>query len=383
MYEVNKVNNFYKKRFKYIVGSLVASMFFVSSLTYAAEDDDVVIFGGHFESESSSDDISSNANNDDSTSNNDNNINAGNSPENTNDANSNNETRIHTNEFDNTFNNNANPTINENEFESNNSNGESSTRNVDETNSNNNTDADNTVNSNDSNSNNINNPDDINENTNNITPLENSNNLNDSSDNIYIKPNNSNNTSNSDSNANMKKLKARFVKLFSDDTYNYYLDRKSVRWVRVPYLNSEYMADVWIRMIEKKPNDENMSDDMYRYINEDVDDEITEARAKGILYDEVDVKVLRTKKYLLEHYYIRPKTQQIQFLCELEVFGRPQNAIKERSYDYKNWENLIPGSIEFAIYYSVLSDIGTSKASERGHMTAADMVEEYARISIR
>ena len=90
-----------------------------------------------------------------------------------------------------------------------------------------------------------------------------------------------------------------------------------------------------------------------------------------------------SKKYFLEHYYIRPKTRQIQFLCELEVVGRPQNTISERAYDYKNWENLIPGSIETAIYYGVLDVIGTGKANAKGHMTATDMLEEYLRISIR
>ena len=377
---VNKLN---KKRFKYIAGSLVVSMLFVSSLTYAAEDDDIVIFGGQFESEASSDDVSSNA--DDNT----NDVIIDNNSENTNTNNSNNESSTNDTDTDNSVEVTDYSTGNENESESSSSNVENGTRDVEETSSDNIANTEKASNSSNSNNNNINSSIIVNENTNNIVPLEDSNNLNDFSDNIYIRTNNSNNSngsnnnSNSDSNTNVKKLKARFVKLFSDDTYNYYLDRKSVRWIRVPYLNSEYMADVWIRMIEKKPNNENMTEDMYRYINEDIDDEITEARAKGILYDEVDIIVLRTKKYLLEHYYIRPKTQQIQFLCELEVFGRPQNAVRERTYDYKNWENLIPGSIEFAIYYSVLSDIGTSKASERGHMTAADMVEEYARISIR
>ncbi len=185
-----------------------------------------------------------------------------------------------------------------------------------------------------------------------------------------------------DSQRNQKKIKARFIKLLSDDTYDYYLDRNTVRWISIPYSTSEYMADIWIRMIEKnQTKDENMPSDLYDYVNE-IDDEITDAAAKGIVYDEVDVKVLRTKKYFLEHYYIRPKTEQIQFLCELEVVGRPQNAISERTYDYKNWESLIPGSIEFSIYHGVLSNIGKGKASKRGHMTVVDMIDEYARIAL-
>ena len=180
----------------------------------------------------------------------------------------------------------------------------------------------------------------------------------------------------------MKKQKARFVKLLSDDSYDYYLDRNAVRWLNMPYSTSEYMADVWIRMIEKSPSHyDDMPSDLYDYLSAE-DDEINEAAAKGIAYDEVDVRVLRSKKYFLEHYYIRPKTRQIQFLCELEVIGRPQNTISERPYEYKNWEGLIPGSVESSIYNGVLSEIGTGKAGKRGHMTFVDMLDEYARIAL-
>ena len=176
----------------------------------------------------------------------------------------------------------------------------------------------------------------------------------------------------------LKTQKARFVKLLSDETYEYYLDRSAVRWVNMPYSTSEYMADVWIRMIEK---DDRNSDDLYQYLSSG-DSEIADAAERGIAYTEVDKKVLRSKKYFLEHYYIRPKTKQIQFLCELEVIGRPQNAISERPYEYKNWENLIPGSVESYIYNGVLSEIGTGKANKRGHMTFVDMLDEYARIAL-
>ena len=212
---------------------------------------------------------------------------------------------------------------------------------------------------------------DVNNNVNDVNDLKNK---------SYIKTNNNKSTSANQS-ENQKKLKARFVKLLSDDSYDYYLDRNSVRWVYVPYSKTEYMADVWIRMLDRAQNNSDMPSDLYNYIN-DTSDEISEAAAKGIIYDEVDVKVLRTKKYFLEHYYIRPKKQQIQFLCELEVIGRPQNAISERAYDYKNWESLIPGSVEFSIYHGVISDIGTSKANSRGHMTFIDMLDEYARIAL-
>ena len=199
------------------------------------------------------------------------------------------------------------------------------------------------------------------------------------STNPYINKNR--NGDNKNQTGEQKVIKARFIKLLSDDNYDYYLDRHSVNWVKIPYFSNEYMADVWIRMLDRTQNEEEMPSDLYNYTHE-VSDEVSEAAAKGKIYNEVDVKVLRTKKYFLEHYYLRPKTKQIQFLCELEVVGRPQNAVSERAYDYKNWENLIPGSVEFAIYYGVISDIGTSKASTRGHRTFIDMLDEYARIAL-
>ena len=96
---------------------------------------------------------------------------------------------------------------------------------------------------------------------------------------------------------------------------------------------------------------------------------------------------IRPAKYFLEHYYISPKHRQIMFLSELEVTGRPENAVKERAYDPKNWEQLVPGSIEDDLYEAITARMG-SAPGERGGllsgtsgMSLRDMVEEYARIS--
>ena len=175
-------------------------------------------------------------------------------------------------------------------------------------------------------------------------------------------------------------LPTRFIKLAVDDTYTYYLDKTSVQWRKMPYSSSEYIADVWIRMIEREQK--NLNDDMAYYGAENFNAEISLAREQGYQYPPEDLQVLRSQGYVLEHYYLRPKTKQVQFLCELEVFGRPQNTISERNYDYKNWENLVPGSIESVIYDATIKIIGKSKATERGHMTFSDMLDEYLRISL-
>ena len=179
----------------------------------------------------------------------------------------------------------------------------------------------------------------------------------------------------SPSKGNAEYAKLRFVKLTSDESYDYYLDRESVRWKRVPYTSSEYMADVWIRMIEKNPDDaeENFGEAA----------ELAFAREQNINYAPSDLEVLMHNRYFLEHYYLRPQRKQIQFLCELEVVGHPQNNAEGREYSYKNWEDLIPGSVESMLYKAILKEIGTSMADANGHQTFADYFEEYTRISIR
>ena len=173
----------------------------------------------------------------------------------------------------------------------------------------------------------------------------------------------------------LKTQKARFVKLTMDETYYYYLDKQTVSWKRMPYSTTEFMADVWIRMIER--NDDYI-------LPESEVDEIVFAKEEGKQFLPVDVEVLKHGKYHLEHYYLRPKTEQIQFLCELsDIEGRPQNTISERSYSYQNWEYLVPSSIESRIYHAVIKVIGKGRASADAPVTFADYLEEYARISIR
>jgi hypothetical protein len=120
--------------------------------------------------------------------------------------------------------------------------------------------------------------------------------------------------------------KERFQELLRDGSFVYYMDMKSVRYVPIPN-RQEKMIDVWVKL---KPN--SFSDEGYS----------------------------SSGKYYLEHYYINPKERKIQFLCELEVTGRPSNAIKERPYSSQNWENLVPGSVEDDIYHAVVKQVKSS-----------------------
>ena len=119
---------------------------------------------------------------------------------------------------------------------------------------------------------------------------------------------------------NEGKKKERYMLLCQDDSFIYWLDTQNVRWMDMPYSSLESIIDIWVRL-------EDISEDAeYSY----------------------------PQKYYMEHFYLRPEKQQIQFLSELEVTGKPQNAIKERQYRYENWENLVPGSTEEEIYYAVV-----------------------------
>ncbi len=173
----------------------------------------------------------------------------------------------------------------------------------------------------------------------------------------------------------LKLEKLRFVKLTMDENYIYYLDKESVVWRRLPYSASEMIADVWIRMIERNDTD---------LLPEEEVPEIVFAHDNGRRFRPTDVEVLRHRRYHLEHYYLRPERRQIQFLCELsDIEGRPQNTITEREYNYNNWENLIPDSIETKIYRAVTKVIGTKRANVNNPASLVDTIEEYARISLR
>lgn len=128
------------------------------------------------------------------------------------------------------------------------------------------------------------------------------------------------NQSSSEEKAQNKKEKERYVFLLEDNGFAYYMDTRNAKWMKIPYSENEDIVDVWIRLVKTEPDEE------YSY----------------------------PQKYFLEHYYIRPKTKQIQFLSELEVTGRPDNTVKERPYSVRNWENLVSGSLEDEIYHRVL-----------------------------
>lgn len=141
----------------------------------------------------------------------------------------------------------------------------------------------------------------------------------------------------------------RFLQILQDDDYKYYLDKPSARWINLPNKSKEQVLDVWVKLVSS-------ADKEYSY----------------------------PETYLLEHYYIRPDKRQIQFLCELEVAGRPSNTVQQRPYDALHWEDLVPGSVEEKVYQAVIDNsksITKPKTEKKGFFNS-DFLEETLRISL-
>ena len=156
-----------------------------------------------------------------------------------------------------------------------------------------------------------------------------------------------------------REKKARYKTLFTDNGFTYYLDSKNSRWVPRPNSGSERMIEAWVRLVEN-----------------------TEGNTAEGSTD------ARPNKYFLEHYYISPQRREIMFISELEVTGRPENAIKERPYENANWEKLVPGSIEDDLFDAIVAKMKQAPGERSGvlsgtsGMSLRDMLEEFGRISL-
>ncbi len=155
----------------------------------------------------------------------------------------------------------------------------------------------------------------------------------------------------SDSAAPAEETTERFIEIHRDDSFIYKMDRKTARFLNIPHMAKEKMIDVWIKLEPRE-------------------------------FLEGDYTF--PAKYYLEHYLIRPKRQQIQFLAEMEVAGgRPTNDALNRRYDGRLWEDLIPGSIEDTIYHAVLlhkDDIYDESSSDG--TSIRDYIENTVNISL-
>ena len=155
--------------------------------------------------------------------------------------------------------------------------------------------------------------------------------------------------------AKEKAEKSKFVQIYKDESYTYYLDKQNMKWMNIPYQENR-MLDVWIKL-------------------EPIVHAFDRVDAASSSYTE------ETSTYYLEHYYIRKDKRQIQFMCELEVNGRPNNDVHTGTYDPRKWEDLVPESIEDHIYHGVMDvvDSGLFSSSSTG---GGDFLEDVFRISL-
>ena len=148
-----------------------------------------------------------------------------------------------------------------------------------------------------------------------------------------------------------KAPKARFLLLFEDEQYKYFMDLQSAQWQRRPYGKKERYLDVWVKLVEVPAEKE------YKY----------------------------PETYLLEHYCILPEQRKIQFLCELEVAGRPVNSIQQRSYDEAHWEGLVPDSVEEKVYQAVMDHkalLPEPKDKQDIRSLAGDCIDDVLHIGL-
>ncbi len=148
----------------------------------------------------------------------------------------------------------------------------------------------------------------------------------------------------------------KYKRIYADASYVYYMDRQNTKWVAMPYRNQK-MLDVWVRLVP---------------VAEAEDCEIVESQGMEYPFK---------GHYFLEHYYMKLHPEQIQFLCELEVTGRPNNDVHTGRYNPAGWEDLVPGSIEDRIFHRVMKHYkDTVQKAKDTKFT--DFMEDVFRISL-
>lgn len=111
----------------------------------------------------------------------------------------------------------------------------------------------------------------------------------------------------------------RFIPIFSDDEYNYYMDTATIKLTPHPY-KDEQLVDVWLKL---------------------------EHNANALYAD--------SAVYILQHYYMRQGAAQQQLLSEVLVNSEENFSSEQRAkYSEANWDNLIPDTGEELCYQEVM-----------------------------
>lgn len=110
----------------------------------------------------------------------------------------------------------------------------------------------------------------------------------------------------------------RYVLIYKDDEYNYYLDQVTAKKMNHPYLKEEIL-DVWLK-IENNP--------------------------QSGYADPVS--------YTMKHYYVRLTEKQMQMINSVEFNGENPIYSPDQPYREKNWKTLVPSSAEESCYFKIV-----------------------------
>lgn len=121
----------------------------------------------------------------------------------------------------------------------------------------------------------------------------------------------------------------RFVYLFADDEYKYYLDRQTARQINHPYLN-EKLLDVWLKIVSNT----------------------------NAVYADPD-------NYIMQHYFVRLKEKQLQLVNEVVFNGETAfNNDPDIPYREKNWRTVVPSSSDEGCYLEIVKYMNKNQSDK-------------------
>lgn len=117
----------------------------------------------------------------------------------------------------------------------------------------------------------------------------------------------------------------RYILLCSDEDFDYYIDRQSMKKIKHPYLKED-LLDVWIKIAENE-------DASYSY----------------------------PENFGMLHYYARLKEPQLQLLQTVYIKGKVVNSsMEERPFREANWQAVVPDTAEEELYYAIIRKFSES-----------------------
>ncbi|MBP2630827.1 MAG: hypothetical protein H6Q70_1455 [Firmicutes bacterium] len=121
----------------------------------------------------------------------------------------------------------------------------------------------------------------------------------------------------------------RYVLIYKDDEYNYYLDQVTAKKMNHPYLKEEIL-DVWLK-VENTPKN---------------------GYADPVIYT-------------MKHYYVRLKEKQMQMINSVEFNGENPTYSPDETYREKNWKTLVPSSAEESCYLKIVELVNKTEGKTK------------------